>query len=80
MAPHTTTREKEIYKVTIIGSIVNFALLVFKFIAGIVGHQSAQLQYTRHRHRDLWQQYLFHNLLQEPKALFYEGNVTLCIY
>ena len=43
MAPHTTTREKEIYKVTIIGSIVNFILLLFKFIAGIVGHSAAMV-------------------------------------
>ena len=43
MAPHTTTREKGIYKVTIIGSIVNFILLVFKFIAGIAGHSAAMV-------------------------------------
>ena len=35
------SREKSIYKVTWIGSIVNFLLLVFKFIAGILGHSSA---------------------------------------
>lgn len=29
------SREKEIYKVTIVGSVVNFLLLVFKFFAGI---------------------------------------------
>ena len=34
-------REKSIYKVTWIGSVVNFLLLVFKFIAGFVGHSSA---------------------------------------
>ena len=34
-------REKSIYKVTWIGSIVNFLLLVFKFIAGFLGHSSA---------------------------------------
>ena len=43
MASHTTTREKEIYKVTIIGSIVNFILLLFKFIAGFVGHSAAMV-------------------------------------
>lgn len=37
----TTTREKSIFRVTWIGSIVNFLLLVFKFIAGILGHSSA---------------------------------------
>ena len=35
------SREKSIYKVTWIGSIVNFLLLLFKFIAGILGHSSA---------------------------------------
>ena len=43
MTSHTATREKEIYKVTIIGSIVNFILLLFKFIAGIVGHSAAMV-------------------------------------
>jgi cation diffusion facilitator family transporter len=37
------TREKEIYKVTIWGSIVNFILLIFKFIAGFLGHSSAMI-------------------------------------
>lgn len=37
------SREKEIYKVTIIGSIANFALLAFKFVAGILGHSAAML-------------------------------------
>ena len=32
------TREKDIYRVTVVGSVVNFLLLVFKFFAGIVGH------------------------------------------
>ena len=36
-----TNREKSIYKVTWIGSIVNFLLLTFKFVAGILGHSSA---------------------------------------
>ena len=39
----TVQREKEIYKVTIIGSVVNFVLLLFKFFAGIVGHSAAML-------------------------------------
>ena len=36
-------REKEIYKVTLIGSAGNAALLTFKFIAGIMGHSSAMI-------------------------------------
>lgn len=38
-----SAREKGIYKVTIVGSIVNFLLVVFKFFAGIVGHSAAML-------------------------------------
>ena len=36
-------REKGIYRVTIVGSVVNFLLLLFKFFAGIVGHSAAML-------------------------------------
>lgn len=36
-------REKEIYRVTIVGSIVNFLLLILKFIAGIMGQSAAML-------------------------------------
>ncbi len=37
------SREKEIYKVTLWGSFVNFLLLVFKFIAGFVGNSAAMI-------------------------------------
>ena len=37
------TREKEIYKVTMIGSVGNMLLVIFKFVAGIVGHSSAMV-------------------------------------
>lgn len=37
------SREQEIYKVTLVGSAGNMALLTFKFIAGIVGHSSAMI-------------------------------------
>ena len=37
------SREKEIYKVTLVGSAGNVALLTFKFIAGILGHSSAMI-------------------------------------
>ena len=36
-------RAKAIYRVTLIGSVGNVALLTFKFIAGIVGHSSAMI-------------------------------------
>lgn len=37
------TRKKEIYKVTLLGSFVNFLLVIFKFLAGIAGHSAAML-------------------------------------
>ena len=37
------TREQEIYKVTLVGSVGNAALLTFKFIAGTLGHSSAMI-------------------------------------
>lgn len=43
MENEKSSREKGIYKVTIVGSIVNFLLLVFKFFAGIAGHSAAML-------------------------------------
>ncbi len=40
---NNNTREKGIYRVTITGSIVNFVLVAFKFIAGIWGHSAAMI-------------------------------------
>ena len=36
-------RNKEIYKVTLVGGAVNVVLLLFKFIAGILGHSAAMV-------------------------------------
>ena len=36
-------REKEIYRVTLVGSFVNFLLVIFKFLAGIAGHSAAMM-------------------------------------
>jgi cation diffusion facilitator family transporter len=36
-------RNKEIYKVTLVGGVVNVILLLFKFVAGIVGHSAAMV-------------------------------------
>lgn len=36
-------RERDIYRITIVGSVLNFLLLVFKFIAGVVGHSAAMI-------------------------------------
>ena len=45
-------REKEIYKVTLVGSAGNVALLTFKFIAGILGHSSAMIADAVHSFSD----------------------------
>ncbi|MBR4306410.1 MAG: cation transporter [Bacteroidaceae bacterium] len=40
---NTSNREKEIFRVTWIGSIVNLLLVVLKFVAGIAGHSAAMV-------------------------------------
>ena len=39
----TQKRKRDIYRVTMGGSVVNFILLLFKFIAGIVGGSAAMV-------------------------------------
>ncbi len=39
----TTERERKIYRVTLTGSLVNVVLLVFKFVAGILGGSAAMI-------------------------------------
>lgn len=41
-------REKEIYKVTLVGGAINAILLIFKFAAGIIGHSSAMIADALH--------------------------------
>lgn len=36
-------REKKIYRVTLMGSIVNLILVIFKFVAGVLGHSMAMI-------------------------------------
>ena len=36
-------RNREIYQVTLAGGVVNVVLLVFKFVAGILGHSAAMV-------------------------------------
>ena len=45
---NSNLRQKEIYKVTIVGSIINMLLLVAKFVAGIVGHSAAMIADALH--------------------------------
>ncbi len=42
------SREKKIYKITIVGSVGNIILLTFKFIAGTLGHSAAMLADATH--------------------------------
>lgn len=46
-------REREIYKVTLVGSAANVLLTVFKFMAGIVGHSAAMTADAVHSLSDL---------------------------
>ena len=46
-------REREIYKVTLVGSAANVLLTVFKFVAGIVGHSAAMTADAMHSLSDL---------------------------
>ena len=36
-------RNKKVYRVTLLGSVVNLLLLVFKFVAGVLGHSAAMI-------------------------------------
>ena len=46
-------REKEIYRVTLVGSAVNILLTVFKFVAGLLGHSAAMTADAVHSLSDL---------------------------
>jgi len=46
-------RERGIYKVTLVGSVVNIVLVIFKFFAGIVGNSSAMIADAVHSLSDL---------------------------
>lgn len=48
-----TAREKEVYKVTAVGSVVNVVLTVFKFVAGVLGRSSAMVADAVHSLSDL---------------------------
>ena len=48
------SREKSIYKVTLIGSAGNLALLTFKFVAGVLGHSAAMLADAVHSLSDFF--------------------------
>ena len=43
MDSEVKARERSIYRVTLAGSLINVALLIFKFAAGILGHSAAMI-------------------------------------
>ena len=45
--PNSEGRARAIYRVTIGGSVCNFLLLLFKFVAGILGGSAAMLEIGR---------------------------------
>ena len=62
------SREKEIYKVTLVGSVGNIILLTFKFIAGTVGHSAAMLADATHSLSDfLTDMLVFVNISAKPQ-------------
>lgn len=64
------TRKNKIIRVTILGSIANFVLLVFKFIAGVVGHSSAMIADAVHSLSDFVTDMIvliFINISSKPK-------------
>lgn len=66
----TDQRKREIVKVTVLGSIVNFILLVFKFVAGVLGHSGAMIADAVHSLSDFVTDIivlLFINISSKPK-------------
>ncbi len=47
-------REKEIYRVTLVGSAGNLVLLTFKFVAGVLGHSAAMIADAVHSLSDFF--------------------------
>lgn len=63
-------RKKEIMKITLLGSVCNFILLVFKFVAGTLGHSSAMIADAVHSLTDFVTDIivlLFVNISSKPK-------------
>ena len=76
------SREKEIYKVTIVGSIVNFVLLAFKFVAGILGHSAAMLADAVHSLSDFVEWCFFYLGFYERRTTggTWNGGTDSCSY
>ncbi len=53
MSPEEKQRERDICRVTLVGSVCNLLLTLFKFFAGLVGHSAAMLADATHSLSDL---------------------------
>ena len=66
----TKQREKGIYKITIVGAILNCLLLIFKFVAGVVGNSAAMIADAVHTLSDFVTDFIilvFVRIANKPK-------------
>ena len=66
------TRERKIVRVTLVGSVVNIALLIFKFLAGFLGNSSAMIADAIHSFSDFVTDVVvlaFVNISSKPRDL-----------
>lgn len=66
------TREQKIVRVTLVGSVVNIALLIFKFLAGFLGNSSAMIADAIHSFSDFVTDVIvlaFVNISSKPRDL-----------
>lgn len=66
------TRERKIVRVTLVGSVVNIALLIFKFLAGFLGNSSAMIADAIHSFSDFVTDVIvlaFVNISSKPRDL-----------
>ncbi|MDR0294956.1 MAG: cation diffusion facilitator family transporter [Prevotellaceae bacterium] len=66
----TKQRERGIYKITIVGAVLNCILLVFKFVAGVVGNSAAMIADAVHTLSDFVTDFIiliFVRIANKPK-------------
>lgn len=59
-------RKRKIMAVTLTGSLANFLLLVFKFVAGVLGHSSAMIADAVHSLSDFVTDVICSSLIYRP--------------
>ena len=58
---NSSDRQRKIYRVTLMGSLVNVVLLIFKFVAGILGHSTALIADAVHSLSDFLTDIVVHD-------------------